>query len=74
MNTPENNALTLAMVGKDDAEHLLALDELSCRLERERNDLRSAIRNLRDVKGRHHSEQAYTKLVAILPESKGDES
>ena len=31
--------------------------------------LESAIRNLRDVKGRHHSEQAYAKLVAMLPES-----
>ena len=43
------------------------------RLERERNDLRAAIRNLRDVKGRHHSEHAYNKLVAMLPESKGAE-
>lgn len=33
-----------------------------------------SIRNLRDVKGRHHSEQAYNKLVAMLPESKGTES
>ena len=35
--------------------------------------LESAIRNLRDVKGRHHSEMAYNKLVAMLPESKGTE-
>ncbi len=32
-------------------------------------DVFAAIRNLRDVKGRHHSEQAYNKLVAMLPES-----
>ena len=37
-------------------------------------DVFDAIRNLRDVKGRHHSEQAYNKLVAMLPESKGTES
>lgn len=38
--TPENNRLTNAMNGKDDAEHLIALDELSRRLERERDELR----------------------------------
>ena len=37
-------------------------------------DVFDAIRNLRDVKGRHHSEQAYNKLVAMLPESNGTES
>ena len=35
--------------------------------------LESAIRNLRDVKGRYHSEMAYYKLVGMLPESKGTE-
>ena len=40
MNTPENNALTLAMIGKDDAEYLIALTVLSCRLERERDEAR----------------------------------
>ena len=101
MNTPETDALTLAMVGKDDAEHLIALDALSCRLERERNEwkanhdkmveekqqaellnisfhmrirkLESAIRNLRNLKGTHHSGMAYNKLLGMLPESKGTE-
>jgi hypothetical protein len=37
------------------------------KLERERDELLSAIRNLRDVKGRHHTEQATHKLFGLLP-------
>ena len=48
MDTPETDALTLAMVGKGDAEHLLALDALSCRLERERDKAKSYKRVLKD--------------------------
>ena len=48
MNTPENNALSLAMVGKDNTEHLIALDALSCRLERERDKAKAYKRTLKD--------------------------
>ena len=69
-DTPETDAAKLRAIdidggGEFDAVHI----QVPTRLERERNELHAAIRNLRDVKGRHHSEQAYTKLVAMLPES-----
>ena len=45
MDTPETDALNLAMVGKDDSEYLIALDTLSCRLERERDKARSLFKS-----------------------------
>jgi hypothetical protein len=33
-------------------------------------ELRNAIRNLRDVNGRHHTQQALEHLISLLPESK----
>ena len=53
-------------------------------LERERDEARrmwsihqdklagmyEAVRNLRDVKGRHHPQQALEALISLLPESK----
>lgn len=59
------------------------LAETSRRLERERNEktllamqfagelheLRSAIRNLRDMQGRHNTEIACKRLFELLPES-----
>ena len=65
MNTPENNALTLAMIGKDDAEHLLALDALSCRLERERDKARSYKRVLKDENGRLRRERDLWRKEAV---------
>ena len=56
MNTPETDALTLAMVGKDDAEHLLALVRLSCRLERERDKARQEAQDFRDGMSIHLTE------------------
>jgi len=38
------------------------------KLERERDELRAAIRNLRDVSGRHHTQIACERLFALLPE------
>lgn len=35
----------------------------------ERNELRDAVKNLRDVKGRHHTEIAARALYALLPEN-----
>ncbi len=57
--------------------------EFARRLERECNkktwlamvfagelaELRDAIRNLRDVKGRHHTQQAVERLISLLPEN-----
>lgn len=37
-------------------------------LEQQRDKLLAAARNLRDVKGRHHSEQAYARLMEVLAE------
>lgn len=36
-------------------------------LKRERDKLIDAIRNLRDVKGRHHTQIAADRLFALLP-------
>lgn len=46
----------------------------SCENARDQNaemaeQARAAIRNLRDAKGRHHTQQAAEKLFALLPES-----
>ena len=41
------------------------------KLERERNALREAVRNLRDVKGRHHTQLAASLLFSLLPDAKG---
>lgn len=30
------------------------------------DELMAAVKNLRDVKGRHHSEEAFKKLMAVL--------
>jgi hypothetical protein len=37
--------------------------------ENELENLRAAIRNLRDVSGRHHTEIACERLFALLPEN-----
>ena len=35
----------------------------------ERDRLQDAVRNLRDVKGRHHTQLAVERLIALLPEN-----
>ena len=42
-------------------------DALECQ-NKEVERLRAAIRNLRDVQGRHHTQQATERLFALLPE------
>ena len=42
------------------------LSEYAKRLEQQRDELLAAAKNLRDVKGRHHSEQAFNALVAAI--------
>ena len=32
-------------------------------------ELRDAVRSIRDVKGRHHTQLAYERLIALLPEN-----
>jgi len=39
-------------------------------LERQRDELLAAAKNLCDVKGRHHSEQAFNALVAVVNKNK----
>lgn len=39
------------------------------RCAEERDRLQDAVRNLRDVSGRHHTEQACRRLYALLPEN-----
>ena len=43
-------------------------DALECQ-NKEVEKLRAAIRNLRDVSGRHHSQIACERLFALLPEN-----
>jgi hypothetical protein len=57
-------------------EYAYAMAEHSRKMERERNlnrghleHIRDAVRNLRDVKGRHHAQQAMERLLALLPEN-----
>lgn len=38
--------------------------------EAERDEIRNAVRLLRDAKGRHHTQIAMERLIAILPENK----
>ena len=40
----------------------------------ERDNLQDAVRNLRDVKGRHNSGIAYERLIALLPENVKDQT
>lgn len=42
---------------------------LARKLERERNALIEAVRNVRDTKGRHNTEIACKRLFDLLPES-----
>ncbi len=39
------------------------------KLERERDELREAVRNLINVQGRHQTQIAMQRLIAILPEN-----
>jgi hypothetical protein len=41
--------------------------KLCAELTRQRDEITSAIRNLRDVKGRHHTQQATEALFNLLP-------
>ncbi len=43
------------------------------KLQRERDELRDAVRAYRDAKGRYHTQKACERLLALLPENaKGD--
>lgn len=42
---------------------------LAMRFAGELHELRTAVRNLRDVKGRHHTQQAMERLMELLPEN-----
>lgn len=55
----ENIAMTGGMV-----ERFSLLNQT----EKQRDKLLQAAKNLRDVKGRHHSEQAYARLMEVLAE------
>lgn len=46
-------------------------DALECQ-NSEVEKLRSAIRNFRDVSGRHHTQIACERLLALLPENNGN--
>ena len=48
-------------------------DALECQ-NKEVEKLRAAIRNLRDVSGRHHSQIACERLFALLPENVPDQA
>ena len=48
----------------------VVLAEFARKLERERDELRAAVRNLRDVKGRHHTEVATLRLFALVDSAK----
>lgn len=43
--------------------------EIAGDLASELQRLRSAVRNLRDVQGRHHTQIAMERLIALLPEN-----
>jgi hypothetical protein len=38
----------------------------AAKLMTQRDDLLAAAKNLREVKGRHHSEQAFNRLMAVV--------
>lgn len=44
-------------------------DEGVCAAYAKLEELRDAVRNVRDVKGRYHTQKAFESLVALLPES-----
>ena len=44
-----------------------ALCETSRRLERQRDELRNALRDMHEAKGRHNTMIAMQKLIALLP-------
>ncbi len=46
-------------------EHMGVLAEL-VKVRQQRDELLVAAKNLRDVKGRHHSEQAFKALVEVI--------
>lgn len=53
----------------NDTEAELAAWELLRDTRAELEKLRDAVRNMRDVKGRHHTQIATERLLALLPEN-----
>jgi|TARA_R110002167_G_scaffold66667_4_gene188680 hypothetical protein len=52
-----------------DAGAKIVYADFARKIFQERHDLRKAVRNLRDVKGRYASQIAYEQLIALLPEN-----
>jgi len=69
MNTPRT---TLAWGKEAETRYAQAHNmRVECeKLEVELAQLHTAIRNLRDVSGRHHTQQAMDRLISLLPENK----
>lgn len=66
-STPETDeAIALA----NDPDGAAEVCELCKKLEHERDELRAAVRNMRDAKGRHHTQIATEHLFSLLPETK----
>jgi hypothetical protein len=46
-----------------------AMSDQSKKMERQRDELRDAVRAYRDAKGRYHTQKACERLLALLPEN-----
>ena len=46
-----------------------AMSDHSKKMERQRDELRDAVRAYRDAKGRYHTQKACERLLALLPEN-----
>ena len=73
-DTPETDAMIAADWHNIDDDEVSAaaywrMVKLAQPLERERNALREAVRNLRDVKGRLADAECKERLFSLLPES-----
>lgn len=65
--TPETDALCDSLQNMEAGNAVVRLWEKCKKLERERDELREAARNLLDVQGRYHTQQAMERLFNLLP-------
>jgi hypothetical protein len=81
-STPESNeawdAVSRTPDGMYDSQvpisaYAYAMSDHSKKMERQRDELRDAVRAYRDAKGRYHTQKACERLLALLPENaRGD--
>jgi hypothetical protein len=70
-DTPETDKKAAEITGYTywQARRITMWKEYAKKLERERNDLRTALREMVSAKGRYNTQTAMERLIALLPEN-----